>query len=114
MPTPPTRQRKLYPRPGGQDAGRAAIAWWSAGQGLLGGQLLEGGEVTQDGSQLVGRPRLAAVAAVLPERDEPEAAAGLVLGDREVPGGGVPVAGARGGAQPQAPAGDDDGAAVVP
>ena len=65
----------------------------SAGEGLLGLQAGDGVEVAQDRDELLGGPRLAAVAAAVAEVARPEAAAGLVLFDREVPGGRVAVAG---------------------
>src|SRR4051812_43031108 len=71
-------------------------------------------EVAQDRGELLGGPRLAAVAATLAEADEAEHAGGLVLGDGQVAGRRVAVAGAGGGAEAEAPAGDDDGAAVIP
>src|SRR5688500_1948692 len=92
---------------------RALGRMLSAGERLLGLQARDGAEVAQDRGELLGGPRLAAVAAVLAVAGEAEAAAGLVLGDREVPGGGVAVAGAARGAEAQAPAGDDDRVAVV-
>src|SRR3954468_20848887 len=86
----------------------------SAGEGLGGVQTGEGVEVAQHAGELVRGPRLAAVAAVLTEADQAQRAARLVLGDGEVPGDRVPVAGAGLGAQAQTPTGDDHGAAVVP
>ena len=76
----------------------------SAGERLLGLQAGDGVEVAQDRGELLGGPRLAAVAAALAEAGEAERAAGLVLVDREVAGGRVPVAGAalrRTGPRPQ-------------
>src|SRR4051794_2353022 len=85
----------------------------SAGERFLGLETGDGVEVAEDRGQLGRGPRLAAVAAPVTEGREAERAAGLVLLDREVPGGRVAVAGAALGAEPQAPAGDDDRAAVV-
>src|SRR4051794_1721000 len=84
----------------------------SAGERLLGLQARDGVEVAEDPGELLGGPRLAAVAAPVAEGGEAQRAAGLVLLDREVPCGRGPVAGAALRAQPQAPAGDDDRAAV--
>src|SRR4051795_9419322 len=94
---------------------RAGKKWRrrSAGERLLGLQAGDGVEVAQDRDELLGGPRLAAVAAPVAEGGEAERAAGLVLLDREVPRGRVPMAGTALGAQAQAPAGDDDRAAVV-
>jgi len=85
----------------------------SAGERLLGLQARDGVEVAEDRGELLGGPRLAAVAPALGEAGQAQLAAGLVLGDREVTGRGVAVAGATGGAQPEAPARDDNGVAVV-
>src|SRR3712207_6592130 len=73
----------------------------------------DGLEVAEDGGELLGGPRLAAVAAALGEADQTDGATGLVLGDGEVTGGRVAVAGTGSGAEAQTPAGDDDGVPVV-
>src|SRR4051794_29839015 len=86
----------------------------SAGEGLLRVEGREHFEVAEHAGQLVRRPRLAAVAAVLGVADQAEAAARLVLGDGQVARERVPVAGAARGAQAQAPAGDAPGVAVLP
>src|SRR4051794_18277686 len=99
---------------GAHDRSVAPSQGLSAGEGLLGLQARDGVEVAQDRGELLGGPRLTAVAATVAVAGEAEAAARLVLGDREVPGGRVAVAGAALGAQAQTPAGDDDRAAVVP
>src|SRR4051794_41799137 len=97
-----------YPSP---EAGQGQPA--SAGEGLLGVEPGEDLEVAQHGGELVGCPRLAAVAAAVGVADQPEAAAVLVLGDREVTGYGVPVAGAGCGAPPEPPTRDDHGATGI-
>src|SRR3954454_17364273 len=85
----------------------------SAGERLLGLQARHCVEVAQDRGELLGGPRLAAVAAAFGEAGQAESAAGLVLGDREVAGRRVAVTGATGGTQAQAPARDDHGVPVV-
>src|SRR4051812_16944080 len=96
-------------RPGAQDACRS-----SAGEGLLRLQVGAGLEAAEDAGELLGGPRLAAVAAALAVGGQAQAAPGLVLGDGEISGGRVAMAGAALGAQAQTPAGDDDGVTVVP
>src|SRR5215203_4232308 len=93
---------------------RRATGPFSAGEGLLGLQAGDRVEVAQDRGELVGGPRLAAVAPAVGVAGEAEQATGLVLLNGEVAGDRVAVAGAARGAQPQTPAGDDDRAAVVP
>src|SRR3954471_16389489 len=103
-------------RPGRTRAARrraGVVVVRSAGERLLRLQADDGVEVAEDRGELGRGPRLAAVAAPLAEGREAEGAAGLVLLDGEVPGGRVAVAGAALGAETQAPAGDDDRAAVV-
>ena len=67
--------------PGPVTRGRA-----SAGERLLGLQRTHGLEVAEDGGQLVGGPRLAAVATVLAVADQAQRARAVVLGDGEVAG----------------------------
>src|SRR5215212_9372908 len=79
--------------------GRGKLFAGSAGEGLLGLQAGDGVEVAEDAGELIGGPRLAAVAPALGVGGQAQTAAGLVLVDGEVPGGRVTVAGAALGAQ---------------
>src|SRR4051812_25887055 len=92
---------------GAHDRSVAPSQGLSAGEGLLGLQARDGVKVAQDRGELLGGPRLTAVAATVAVAGEAEAAARLVLGDREVPGGRGGGAGAGLGAQGPAPAGGD-------